>query len=382
MVAHGAYQQRGGEDSVVEDEVAMLRARGHHVELFTRHNDEVEGLSKLALAAQTVWSSPTARMLRERIEAFRPDVLHVHNTFPLLSPVVYWAADRAGVPVVQTLHNFRLMCPQAMFLREGRICEDCLGHLPWQGVRRGCFRGSVAMTGVMGAMIAVHRGLGTWRDKVDRYIALNEFCRRKFIEGGLPADRIAVKPNFVDAPAVPSGPRRGLLFVGRFSAEKGVDALVAASAAMPPSSVRVAGHGPMADALNGRPALDVLGSLDAGGVRREMAGAVALLLPSIWYENFPRTLVEAFASGLPVIASRIGALADLVEDGVTGLLVAPGDPADLARAMTWALEHPARMAEMGAAARRRYEREFTADRNHAQLVDIYRQAIEARRRRA
>lgn len=378
MVAHGAYQQRGGEDSVVEDEIALLRKYGHEVELYTRHNDEVVHVSRVALAAQTIWSEPSARQLRERIAAFRPDVLHVHNTFPLLSPSIYWAARRAGVPVVQTLHNFRLLCPQAMFLREGRICESCLGHLPWAGVRHGCFRDSVPMTAVMGTMIGVHRALGTWQRHVDRYIALNEFCRRKFVEGGLPAERMVVKPNFVDAPTAPSGPRSGLLFVGRLSKEKGVDAMVQAANGLDAGVLRVAGHGPLSSSLEGVASIQALGSLDAAGVRDEMGRAVALLVPSIWYENFPRTLVEAYASGLPVIASRIGALADLVEDGVTGLLVEPGDAQSLGAAMRWALAHPDRMAQMGTQARRLYEREYTAGRNHGLLVAIYRDAIQSR----
>lgn len=379
LVAHGAYQQRGGEDSVVADEMSMLAAHGHEVALFSRHNDEVGSLSKLDLAAQTVWSAASSRALSQQIAAFRPDVLHVHNTFPLLSPSIYWAAQGLGVPVVQTLHNFRLMCPQAMFLREGKVCEDCLGRLPLAGVRHGCFRGSKAMTGVLAAMITVHRGLGTWQRQVDRYIALNEFCRRKFIEGGLPAERIVVKPNFVDLPEAPRMARDGLLFVGRLSPEKGVATLLEAARSLPAGSLRIAGEGPMSAALDAEPAVTRLGVLDAASVRARMGSARALVLPSIWYENFPRTLVEAFACGLPVIASRIGALADLVEDGVTGCFFEPGNAQDLTRVLRWALAHPERLAEMGGAARARYEREFTASRNHDRLVEIYREAMTARR---
>jgi glycosyltransferase involved in cell wall biosynthesis len=307
-------------------------------------------------------------------------VIHAHNTFPLISPSLYWAAEHAGVPVVQTLHNFRLMCLNALFLREGRVCEDCLGRSPWRGVLRKCYRESFAQSAVLAGMLTLHRGLGTYRHKVARYIALNDFCRQKFIEGGLPAERIVVKPNFVDWVEVrphPSplpegeGKRQGVLFVGRLSVEKGVEALAKAVVLLPDIQLRVAGDGPQACLLEGIKGITRLGSLSGEAVRREMNGSMALVVPSIWYENFPRTIVEAFACGLPVIASRIGALADLVKDGETGLLFEPGSPRDLADKMAWVLGHPEQMAEMGRKARAQYEVEFSADVNYRLLMGIY-----------
>lgn len=377
LVAHNAYQQRGGEDSVVADEMALLRRHGHEVDLYARHNDDIAGASRPALAAGTLWSARTAREVPARIRRFRPDIVHVHNTFPLISPAIYWAAAAHGVPVVQTLHNFRLLCPQAMFLRAGQVCESCLGRLPLPGLVHGCYRDSRVQTATLGAMLALHRGLGTFRRKISRYIALNEFCRRKFIAGGLPGERIAVKPNFVDFPAPPAGRREGFLFVGRLSREKGVATLAQALAAVPAARLRVAGDGPEAVQLADRPRIERLGALPAEGVRQAMGQALALVLPSIWYENMPRTLVEAFACGLPVLASRLGALADLVTDGVTGLLFAPGDAADLAAKLQWAVDHPEAMARMGGNARRAYEASYTGERNHALLLNIYREAIDA-----
>lgn len=371
LVAHCAYQQRGGEDAVVEAEVALLRARGHAVATYLRSNDDVATLPPGALARQTLWSRRTVRELTAEIARFRPDVIHVHNTLPLLSPALYWAAARAGVPVVQTLHNFRLMCLNALFLRQGRVCEDCVGRLPWRGVARGCYRGSRAASGVLAGMLGLHRALGTYRHKVTRYIALNDFCRDRFIAGGLPAGRVVVKPNFVDAPPPPTGPREGLLYVGRLSVEKGIATLAQALRDVPGAALRVAGEGPEAGCLNGVPGVLRLGALPADAVRGEMERAQALVVPSIWYENFPRILVEAFAAGLPVIASRIGALAAIVTDGTTGLLFEPGDAQDLSRKLGWALAHPAEMAAMGQQARAQYEAEFSADVNYRRLVEIY-----------
>lgn len=375
LIAHNAYQQRGGEDSVAEAEAVLLRGHGHQVLHYGRHNDELAGQGRAGAAMATLWSRRTTRELGTLLREQRPDVLHVHNSFPLISPSLYWAAAAAGVPVVQTLHNFRLLCPQAMLLREGRVCESCVGRTPLAGVVHGCYRGSRAQTAVLAGMLVLHRGLGTWQHKVQRYIALNSFCRDKFIEGGLPAARIAIKPNFVDLEAPEAGPRQGLLYVGRLSHEKGIAALAQAAAALPPRSLRVAGTGPDAALLQGLPAVVMLGALNTAQVAQEMARATALVMPSLWYENFPRTLVEAFACGLPVLASRLGALAALVEDGVTGWHVAPGDAGHLAAKMQQALAEPQRMAAMGAAARALYERDYTGETNHRQLMAIYAEAI-------
>ena len=391
---------------MVEAERELLRAHGHVVECYSRKNDDLGGMSSLTLARQTLWSDRTSHELAKWIHSFRPDVIHAHNTFPLISPSLYWAAEHAGVPVVQTLHNFRLMCLNALFLREGKVCEDCMGHVPWRGVARACYRGSRAASAALAGMLTLHRGLGTYRNKVARYIALNEFCRGKFIEGGLPAERVVVKPNFVDwAEGLPhpnpdettkqltkpasgqvtaylpwgAGERKGLLFVGRLSVEKGVATLAKAMAQLSDATLRVAGDGPEARLLDRVPGVTRLGNQPGEAVRAEMGRAMALVVPSIWYENFPRTIVEAFACGLPVIASRIGALADIVTDGKTGLLFEPGDPRDLADKLAWALAHPARMAAMGRNARAQYEVEFSAEVNYRRLMEIYDEAIGAAR---
>ncbi|KQY82887.1 glycosyltransferase [Pelomonas sp. Root1444] len=377
LVCHNRYQLRGGEDSVCESEVELLRQYGHDVQMFERSNAGIDtGSPKFAAAAEAIWSSDSARDFEKKLEEFRPHVVHVHNTFAKISPSIYWAASRAHVAVVQTLHNFRLLCPQAMFLRDGKVCEDCLGKLPWRGAVRGCYRGSVAQSTVLASMVTAHRMIGTWQSKVTRYIALNEFCRQKFIEGGLPADRIVIKPNFVDFEAPPTGAREGFLFVGRLSLEKGIDTLVSAAQQVGGLHLRVAGTGPEAHLLHGVAGVDALGALDGNAVRFEMSRSMALVLPSIWYENFPRTLVEAMACGLPIIASRIGALAELVDEGVSGLLFEAGNASDLASKLQWARENPEALRSMGIRARQIYEDKFTASRNYAQMMAIYEDAME------
>jgi glycosyltransferase involved in cell wall biosynthesis len=375
IVVHNAYQWRGGEDTARDSEVALLREGGQSVETYDRDNAAIAAMSRIDAARQTLWSSRTTTELRARIEAYRPDLIHVHNSFPLVSPSLFWEAARAGVPVVQTLHNFRLLCPQAMFLRDNKVCEDCLGKVPWRGVLHGCYRGSVAQTAVVASMLTAHRAVGTYAGKVTRYIALNRFCRDKFIQGGLPADRFSIKPNFVAVSNHGEEARGGGLFVGRLSREKGIGVLLEALDRLNGLTIDLIGTGPMqADVLAHARAVS-RGALERDEVLAAMRRASYLVLPSIWHEVMPLSVVEAFACGLPVIASRSGALAELIEDGVTGLLFTPGAADELASAISWAEAHRSAMLEMGRNARAEYLLKYTPERNYEQLMAIYRDAL-------
>ncbi|HPH06127.1 MAG TPA: glycosyltransferase [Methylotenera sp.] len=376
LIAHNAYQHHGGEDGVVAAEIALLKNADHKVIEYFRHNDEIKSMGNLQLVQDALWSRQTTQDFSALIAKHQPDVIHAHNTFPLISPSAYWAAKRAGVPIVQTLHNFRFLCPQAMFLREGSVCEDCLGKTPWRGVVHRCYRDSFAHSAVLTTQITLHQKLGTYCNKVTRYIALNEFCRNKFIDGGLPADKIMVKPNFIDCPEKPDWQsRHGGLFVGRLSKEKGLDVLAGAIKTLPSSPVKVIGGGELDAFASDAFGANYLGFQPLGSILMAMRHAAYLVIPSIWYENFPRTIVEAFSCGLPVIASRIGALADIVNDGVTGLLFDVGDSEDLAKKIAWAEAHPVEMITMGKNARAEYEAKYTPVANYATLMAIYEQAM-------
>lgn len=375
LIAHCRYKQRGGEDSVAEAEMELLQQNGHEVSLLTRNNEEIDTLGKGTVVLQTLWSKRTQVDVAKAVETFRPDIIHVHNTFPLLSPSLYWAAAKANIPIVQTLHNFRLLCAQAMLLRDGQVCEECVGGLPWRGIVNKCYRDSAAQSAVLVSTIALHRTLGTYKNKVTRYIALNDFCRDKFIQGGLPAHKLVIKPNFVSIPFAESQPRQGGLFVGRLSSEKGIDVLISAVAKLPGYEINLIGTGPEQAKLEQQPNIHLLGWQEQPAIHTHMRQASYLVMPSIWYENFPRTLVEAFACGLPVIASRLGAMAELVEDGITGLLFEPNSATDLAQKLAWAKSHPEKMAKMGHNARLKYEMNYTPEKNYQQLIDIYSEAI-------
>jgi glycosyltransferase involved in cell wall biosynthesis len=377
LICHNRYQQRGGEDSVFESETQLLRSFGHEVQTFERDNEGLQSVGKLKLLADTIWSSASYAELTGEIKSFRPDIIHVHNTFARLSPSIYSAAARLHVPVVQTLHNFRLLCPQALLMRESRVCEDCVGRLPWRGVVHGCYRGSRAQTAALAATVTVHRALGTWSSKVSRYIALNDFCMEVFVRGGLPRERLRVKPNFVEDRKIETNSgRRDFLYVGRLSEEKGIDVLSSALALVPKVNCHVVGTGEMDEVIRTRSNAVMHGWQGSESINALMHSSLALVMPSVWYENFPRTLVEAFSAGLPVVASRLGAMAALIADGKTGLLFDPCDPTDLAKKLEWAQAHPEEMGFMGERARNEYERKYTPAKNHEQLVAIYREAIE------
>jgi glycosyltransferase involved in cell wall biosynthesis len=377
IVVHNASQQRGGEDSVVEEETRLLKRFGHSVTTYSRHNDELSDHSWHTAASDAIWSRRTVREVNEVIARSRPDLFHVHNTFPLISPSVFHVAARARIPVVQTLHNFRLVCPQGMLLRDQRPCEDCLGKLPWRGVIHGCYRSSYSQSAVLAAMTAIHRKLGTYDRCVTRYIALSRFSKEKLVQAGFAPSHVSVKPNFADLPApMPDGERKGALFVGRLSPEKGTRVL-AAAVAIRNSSIDVVGTGPEEKVLATMPGINLLGWQPPEKVYARMQRASCLILPSVCYENFPRTIVEAFACGTPVIASRLGALAEIVEDGHNGLLFEPGNPDDLDRKLHWAETHANEMRRMGEAARKEYELKYTASVNIALLEAIYQDALEA-----
>lgn len=383
VVVHNHYQQPGGEDQVFAAESALLEEAGISVTRYAVHNDSLTGKGGVALAMDAVWSATQYRELRSLFRRVRPDIVHVHNTLPIISPAVYDAAREENGAVVQTLHNYRLMCPSGLLFRDGAPCEACVGKaVQWPAIKHACYRGSRRASGVVAASNALHRLRRTYLRKVDRFIALTEFAKERFVAGGLPETRIRVKPNFV---APDPGPGRGrgayALFVGRLSHEKGLDVLLQAwcriGSKLP---LRIVGDGPMAQEVDRWAAaidgVSVLGRLASAEVRDQMKDASVLVAPSMSYETFGLVAVEALAVGTPVIASRLGALAEVVAHRRTGLLFKAGDSLDLEAAIQWVLENPAAYDVMRAEARNEYLAKYTAERNLVELLGIYRQARE------
>ena len=383
LLVHNRYQRPGGEDYVFETEAGLLEAGGHAVARLELHNDAADGLSAVTLARRTIWSREGHQAVEQAARAHRADVVHFHNTLPLVSPAGYYGARAAGAAVVQTIHNFRLLCPSATLFRDGHVCESCLGKaFAFAGVRHGCYRGSRAATLAVATMTALHRALGTWDVAVDRYIAITPFMRDTLARGGYDAGRIAVKANTLrEMPALAARGGGHVVFAARLDAGKGVETVVRTweqNADLPP--LVIAGDGAFADVV--RAAADRLGTAPDGRPRLTSVGwqtaeqlaalretADAFLFPSEWYEGgTPIAFVEAIAKGLPAIASDIATVRGMMRDGDEGRLFAPGDAYALAAAVrdvfAGGAAGAARRDAMADAARR------TAERNHSPLATL------------
>jgi glycosyltransferase involved in cell wall biosynthesis len=368
----------------VANERRMLERRGVDVFTFDRCNDDLSDTSlaeKVAMAANTIWSQRSRSELHEVLRHVRPDVVHVHNTFSILSPSVYGACKAEGVPVIQTLHNFRFFCPSALFLRDGKPCESCLDKSLLQSVRYRCYRDSRGATATLATMLTLHRAIGTYSRDIDRYIILTQFGRGKAIKGRIPAHKLVVKPNFL-----PDPPRPGLggggyvTYIGRLLEGKGAETLVRAWRLLPSIKLKIIGDGalrPALEAMARRENLNIefAGMQPKAVVLNAIANAEFLIIPSECYEGFPMVIAEAFACGTPVLASRIGSMEELIEDSVTGRKFTPGDSQGLAEGVRLMLADQVGLRRMRANARAYFDAHLTEQQNYAQLMNIYSEVI-------
>ena len=389
LLVHNTYQQPGGEDVVFEQERRLLQQHGHHVETYLRSNHEIEQFSmfkRAGLLSRIISADDSKLEIQKILASFQPDLVHAHNTFMMVSPSVYQACGEAQIPVLQTLQNYRLLCPAALLFRDGHVCEECTTHGLLRSVWHGCYRNSRPETAAVAAMLQTHRKRRTWTDAVTGFIAATEFGRQKFIEGGLPAEKIYVKPNCVEPdPGERNTPGDYALFVGRLSPEKGLSTLLGAWGQLGASiPLVIAGDGPLRARLESEASENNLrnvtfrGRLDANQTRAAMKQARFLVLPSLWYEGFPLVMAESLACGTPVIGSRLGAMQEVITDGRTGLHFTTGDSADLAEKVDWAWSHPSELIAMGHEARRDYEALYTPEVNYSLLMSIYEQALRTR----
>jgi glycosyltransferase involved in cell wall biosynthesis len=384
LMLHNRYLIPGGEDQVTMAETALLRDYGHEVELLEEDNRRVEQIGSARMALRAIWSRESYHLINQKLRSGSFDVLHVQNFFPLWSPSVYYAASRNRVPVVQTLHNYRLMCVNSLFFRDQHVCEECMGRLlPWHGVLHACYRDSRAASAAVAGMVGAHKLAGTWRNRVKTYIAVSEFTREKYIAGGFPQEKIVVKPNFLHPSPEPGNGGGGYaLYVGRLSQEKGIATMLEAwKSASNPIPLKVVGEGPLAELVTaaGRvcPKIEYVGSKSLPEVLDLMRGAEFLVFPSEWYETMGRTIMEAFAVGTPVVASKIGPPATMVIAGEMGFHFQPGNIGELRERVEWCSRNLAQLRAMRTKARAAFEAMYTGAANVEMLVAIYRMAKRA-----
>lgn len=385
LFVHNRYLATGGEDTVFELETALLRKNGHEVIEFVEDNRELLNIPKWKGALDAVWSSRTYRTLTDIISRHKPHIAHFHNTFLRVSPSAYYACQKQGVPVVQTLHNYRIVCPSGLLHRNNRnICEDCLTKpVPYPSVIHGCWQRSPVKTLIPATIVTFHRFLRTWDNKINIYIALTDFSRQKFIQAGLHPSKIVVKPNFISIPDFREEPRQDFfLYVGRLSPEKGIFTLLNAWKRIKDARLLIVGDGPLYEEVRHFKQIhclhnvEVLGFLSRLQIFQLMRQAACLVFPSEWYEGFPMSIIEGFACGLPVIASDLGGRNEIVENGKVGLLYNSGDPIDLESKVRWIIDHPDLAKQMGYNARKAYEDKYTPERNYKILLSIYQQILD------
>ena len=368
-------------------EADLLRGHGHEVEQMFAWTKELDGASALRLFSaglETVWSLRGYSMMKKTIARFSPDIVHVHNTFPLLSPGIFWAADNAGVPVVQTLHNYRLTCANSLLLRDDRPCQECVGHFPWPALHHRCFGSSFLRTAAVASMNVIHRWLGTYRTKVHASIVLTEFSKEIQARGGLPRERIHVKPNFSPALVKLTSPRvRRLVFAGSIARFKGVHLLLDAWARIVSAGhqLLMVGDGPDRGELERRFAAHSNIVWSGNQPRERVIDLIAasrwLVLPSLAYENFPMSVLEALSAGTPAIVPNHGAFTSIVSDGVEGLAFSAGDGDSLSAALQAALDaSEGAWTQWSANARNKHLSSYSARNNYAQLMSIYQEAME------
>ena len=383
LVVHNRYQIPGGEEVVFEQERQLLERAGHQVLTYCRTNFEADtytGVRRLNLVKNIVWSSDTRQELARLLRDEKPQIVHVHNTFMMMSPSVFAACREAGVPVVQTLHNYRLFCPAANFVRDGKPCEECVEHTLLRGIQYGCYRQSQPATAIVALMLHTQRKRAMF---ADLHVALTDFSRNKFIACGMSPEKVCVKPNFVSPdPQERTSVGSHAVAVGRLSEEKGLHTLLTAWKRLRSGiPLSIVGDGPLLQQLQTKVSeLKLAGVTFHGRLSHEktlqmIKSAKFLIVPSECYENFPMGIAEAFACGVPVLCSDLGGMREIVEDSRTGLRFAAGNSVDMATKVEWAWSHPEQMVAMGKNARREYQAKYTAEKNYPLLMDIYRRAM-------
>ena len=385
LLIHNRYNIAGGEDSVLSAEMALLIKHDQKVKSYFVGNDGINNIfNKILAAFGVIFSVKHYFRVKNLLRAYKPDVVHVHNYFPLLSPSIFFACKHTNTPVVHTLHNYRAVCPTALLMNEGEITEESINKSAWWTVTRKVYRNSFLGTFVLALMVEVHKKYGTWTRNVDRFIILTEFAKTKYVAAGWPLAKLIIKPNFIADPSFTSkrikvaGQGKYCLFIGRLSPEKGILVLLDAWEHVH-FPLKVIGEGDLVPAANNN--LQMLGRRPHDDVLVAEFGASFIIVPSICYEGFPMAIVEAFACGTPVLCSRLGSMEEIVEDGVTGLHFEAGNAQDLAEKAQWLIDNPERTREMGQNARNEYLAKYTPEKNYEMLMDIYQQAIEEAKKR-
>ena len=379
LQVHNYYKIPGGEDQVVANEKRLLEENGHEVYTYYRQNSTIDQYSKwqkIKLIKDTTWSSSSYADFDKLLGTIKPDICHVHNFMPLITPAVYSACQAHKIPVAQTLHNYRLICTNGLFMRDGNICEDCLSKSPYGAVKKKCYRDSYLQTYAVARMLDKHTKRKTWQDNIDAYFCLTEFAKSKFISHGLPEQKLHVKPNFVELNESRNKiiTEDYLVYVGRLESNKGIEIFsqIAQDLAIP---LKVVGNGPLIESIRNLPNIEVLGALPHQSTLDLISGAKALIFPSLSYEGMPMTILEAFSLKTPVVSSNIGAMKTIINHQQNGLLFDSNSAEDLLDKIKLILGDNGLDKNLTQAAFEDYKNNYSKTANYKLLIDTYTQLI-------
>ncbi len=385
LMVHNYTQQWGGADEATAQECKLLENNGHVVHRYGRDNQDIKNysfLEKINLAFEPTWSWKSYHQIQEAIKMFKPDILHCQSFFPLVSPAIYYASGQSGVPVVQTLHEYRLICPSGWLLRAERPCHDCTKYSLLSSIQHGCYRNSSLQTLPVAMMLGIHKAFKTWTRKIAVFTTPTEFAKQQFVAGGLPENKILVKSNLLasDPEYIPLQ-RSYALYAGRLSPEKGIVPLLEAWRNLKDIPLKIVGDGPLEEwvknyvGIHDMTQVEVVGFKPLIEVLNLLRQAYFLIQPSIAYETFGRAIMEAFATGTPALVSSSGAMAELVHDQNTGLLFEPNNPTAITVAVRQAMTNLEQLNCWGLQARKVYEEQFSSTATYQRLMEIYNIAI-------
>ena len=381
LFVHNFYQIAGGEDAVYRNEMDLLKAHGHDVIEYTVDNASINSLwDKLSVMVKTIFSFSQYRKIKKILKDSSPDVVHVHNYFPLISPAVFYACKKMNIPVVHTLHNYRAVCPSALLMHDGKICEKSIQHSSWWAVKEKVYRNSFIGSFILTCMVEFHKKIGTWQNQVSYFISLTQFAKNKYIESGWPSHKVLIKPNFIEDPLQDETPIKNkggyAIYVGRLGEEKGID-LILKSWVNIDFPLKIIGAGPLQHAVEKSTCsnIEYLGLQQKDDVLRLVKNADFIVMASTWYEGFPMVLVEAMACGTCALVPNLGSMSEVIQANENGIYFEPGNSDDFIKQINWLIHNPTETNKMSANARKIYMSQYTAEKNYHQLYEIYQKSL-------
>ena len=381
LIVHNFYKIRAGEFSVLKNEIKLLKDNGNEVITFYKDNKNIKSFfSKIIHFLRIVYSRNIFNEFDNYLKQNKPDVIHVHNFFPIMTPAIFFAAKKNNIPIIHTLHNYRLICPTSTLMHNNRIYEKSIINGPFSTIIDKVYRNSYLGTFALARMISYHKKYNTWDNQVDKFIALTNFSKSKFVEANFLSHKIEIKSNFVfDMYDPDSDKKEYALFIGRISEEKGIRYLIKAWEKIDYKLI-IAGTGPLENFIRSRLNENIifLGKQNKEEIRNLMNAASFLIIPSIWYEGFPMVILEAYSAGLPVLGSRIGSIEEVVLDDITGLHFESNNSRDIVKKVNRIIKNRELLKKLSKNARKEYLEKYTPTKNYDILKNIYNSVIHSR----